>query len=752
MQQVPKLATSLINFWQRLSLPIAGSTAEVTPRSYWQPAIYVLGIFLLALIIRFFHFVDLAPLVTAGKQDFYGITAYHQFLANGINTQGLQTIFPANLDPRDTNLLQYPPGYAIFLSVVYYLLGDDPLNVLYVQGLLNALTVVMVFFVISELFDRRIAGLAAVAVAISHHLAYFSLLLLPDALVPTLIVGGSWAIIRSLRVQADRQRGYRELVIAGICYGLACWLRSDALLLAPFWGLIFLILRRPNPIFRAALLTATVMLVISPLTVRNYRLYGRFVPISLGLGVVLQSGVGEADPSLGLPYKDDQTMLWEAEHYQQPAYTQALMSPDGFFREQERIKRSLAVIKARPFWYLTVMGERVNLMLKYSAHAPLIRTTNPQGMREFSRSVARGLQRVFKETLLPLLILGVLLGLKNRRYGLLLLTVPIYYLASHACLHAEFRYALPAHYFLFVFYAFTIYMLLFDLPAIWRQRQPGSAASLDDAFPLLPSLAVTNTVATTTAPTNLGFARWWSRIECAGVKIDNLSQIETIQLIQTFISRQQPALMTVVNASKLVLASEDQLLQTIIQQSEIVTADGMSVVWASRFLGTPLKERVTGIDTFNQLLQVAAGQGYKVYFLGARPEVVQSLVRKVQADHPQLAIVGYHDGYFGHNETVIAAIKAARPDILFVAMGSPRQEKWLAAHKEILQVPFAIGVGGSFDHYAGFMQRAPRWMQRYGLEWVHRLWQEPRRLWRRYLVGNTRFAYLVIRDRLTRYQ
>ncbi|HTG15742.1 MAG TPA: WecB/TagA/CpsF family glycosyltransferase, partial [Blastocatellia bacterium] len=183
-----------------------------------------------------------------------------------------------------------------------------------------------------------------------------------------------------------------------------------------------------------------------------------------------------------------------------------------------------------------------------------------------------------------------------------------------------------------------------------------------------------------------------------------------------------------------------------------VTADGMSIVWSSRLLGQPLKQRVTGIDLFERLVERAAEQGWSVYFLGSREESVRGVTEKSLKSHPTLRIAGWHNGYFDEreSESVAKAIRASRADLLFVAMGSPVQELWISSNLERTGVRFAMGVGGSFDHVSGFARRAPRWMQRAGLEWLYRLMREPRRLWRRYLIGNSAFIWLVARQRLGR--
>jgi N-acetylglucosaminyldiphosphoundecaprenol N-acetyl-beta-D-mannosaminyltransferase len=198
-----------------------------------------------------------------------------------------------------------------------------------------------------------------------------------------------------------------------------------------------------------------------------------------------------------------------------------------------------------------------------------------------------------------------------------------------------------------------------------------------------------------------------------------------------------------------VAANRDERLKDALLGADAVTADGMSIVWASRLLGQKLKQRVTGIDLFERLVERAANRGFGVYFLGAREESVRGTVELFARRYPALRIAGYRNGYFESSESpsVCETIKQSRADLLFVAMGSPRQEHWIASNLPLTGVGFALGVGGSFDHLGGHARRAPKWMQRSGLEWLHRLAQEPRRLWRRYLIGNSAFLWLIIRER-----
>jgi N-acetylglucosaminyldiphosphoundecaprenol N-acetyl-beta-D-mannosaminyltransferase len=206
--------------------------------------------------------------------------------------------------------------------------------------------------------------------------------------------------------------------------------------------------------------------------------------------------------------------------------------------------------------------------------------------------------------------------------------------------------------------------------------------------------------------------------------------------------------MVVVNASKTVLARRDARLRQIISRADLVTADGMSVVVGSRLVGQPLKERVTGIDLFERMLERAAGLGLSVYLLGASEASLRGVVERLAGKFPDLRIAGFRNGYFEAEESPAVAdgIRRSGADLLFVAMGTPAQEYWIASNLKATGVKFALGVGGAFDHVSGRVRRAPRWMQRAGLEWLHRLLCEPRRLWRRYLIGNAAFTWLILRQ------
>lgn len=238
------------------------------------------------------------------------------------------------------------------------------------------------------------------------------------------------------------------------------------------------------------------------------------------------------------------------------------------------------------------------------------------------------------------------------------------------------------------------------------------------------------------------------RIEMMGCRIDNLSMEETLQTIEGFIRSGRPHQHVVVNVDKLVKASRDPELRQIINDCALVNADGMPVVWASRLLGKGLKERVAGVDLFEALMARAAQKGWRVFLLGAREEVVSGVVHLYQKKFPNLPFAGYRNGYWKAEEeaAVVEQIRSANADLLFVAISSPKKEQFLGKYQAAMKIPFAMGVGGTFDVAVGKVKRAPLWMQKSGLEWFFRFLQEPRRMFRRYFIDDMAFFGLLLKE------
>jgi N-acetylglucosaminyldiphosphoundecaprenol N-acetyl-beta-D-mannosaminyltransferase len=240
-----------------------------------------------------------------------------------------------------------------------------------------------------------------------------------------------------------------------------------------------------------------------------------------------------------------------------------------------------------------------------------------------------------------------------------------------------------------------------------------------------------------------------NRISILNIPVDNYTMDQTLNLIQSNIRANTITHHVVVNAAKLVNAQKDQELRESIINSDIINADGQSVVWASAFLGRPLKERVAGIDLMINLVEMAHKNGFKIFLLGATEEVLRKMVDKYTTEFDSALIAGYRNGYFKkeEEEEVARQIGESGAQLLFVAITSPKKEIFLNKYKNIIRIPFIMGVGGSFDVIAGKTKRAPVWMQKAGLEWFYRVAQEPRRMWKRYLVGNSAFIYLVIKEK-----
>jgi N-acetylglucosaminyldiphosphoundecaprenol N-acetyl-beta-D-mannosaminyltransferase len=206
------------------------------------------------------------------------------------------------------------------------------------------------------------------------------------------------------------------------------------------------------------------------------------------------------------------------------------------------------------------------------------------------------------------------------------------------------------------------------------------------------------------------------------------------------------------NSGIVCMMRSDPELRQACAAGDLIVADGMPIVWTSRMTDVPFPERVSGVDLMTRLLEAGARRGLSAYFLGAKPEVVARLAELCEERFPGLKIAGYRDGYFKPDQhpAIVEAIREAKPHLLFVGMPTPFKEVWCERHRERLDVPVIMGVGGSFDVLAGHVRRAPLWMQRIGMEWSWRLMMEPRKMWKRYLVTNTQFILLASREVVSR--
>ncbi|MCU1267010.1 MAG: hypothetical protein JWM21_3328 [Acidobacteria bacterium] len=307
---------------------------------------------------------------------FTGMVEHHKANARVLLKGDVTHFITGPAPPEDANILTYPPGYPVLMSLIFRLFGDSDTSMRIFQILCDAAAAVLLFFVAAQFLPRKAAIIAGVLAALSPQLAHYSLLLLPDSLATLPILLAVYFIVRAIKAQS-----LRAVVAAGACIGISCWLRSNALLLAPFLGVVLLmILERARRGTYAATLVAATVLVIAPITIRNLIVFHHFVPLSLGAGQMLNVGIGDYDRDrrFGLPGTDLETVTTEAARYNRPDYANSLFGGNGVQRDQDRSARGLAVVRAHPIWFGSVVLRRALTMFKLervqvvsSAPAPL---------------------------------------------------------------------------------------------------------------------------------------------------------------------------------------------------------------------------------------------------------------------------------------------------------------------------------------------------------------------------------------------
>jgi len=231
-------------------------------------------------------------------------------------------------------------------------------------------------------------------------------------------------------------------------------------------------------------------------------------------------------------------------------------------------------------------------------------------------------------------------------------------------------------------------------------------------------------------------------IKIANVPIHEYSFQEVVDIIvdKIFTHKDNPAYVVTPNADHLLQLQKDKLFQEIYNNAFLSVPDGVPLVWASKFLKKPLKERVNGTDLFEALCKVSAEKGFKVFLLGGRETAAEAASKVLKDKYKNLNVCGFYCPPLGFEkdtkelQKINEMIKQAKPDILFVGLGAPKQEKWIYKQYKELNVPVSVGIGGSFELVSGVVQRAPVWMQKAGLEWFYRLIKEPKRLWKRYII------------------
>ncbi len=233
------------------------------------------------------------------------------------------------------------------------------------------------------------------------------------------------------------------------------------------------------------------------------------------------------------------------------------------------------------------------------------------------------------------------------------------------------------------------------------------------------------------------------RVQILGVGVDPVTMSEAIERVEEFYAARTPHLIATANAEMLMRATHDGELRSILNSADLVVPDGAGTVWAAHHLGYEMPERVAGYDLAQELMRRAPASGRRIYFFGSAPGVAEKARAKAEKLYSGISIVGTRNGFFTAEDEseIVSAIQKAQPDLLLVALGVPKQEKWLAAHLNELQVPVSIGVGGTFDVMAGEMKRAPVWMQRAKLEWLFRAMLQPKRAGR--LLALPKFVFKV---------
>jgi hypothetical protein len=435
--------------------------------------LFATAIFVCSFAVRSLHAVDLSALMYTTDQPRWSMTEHYDLRGVSI-VGGHGLLFPDDRRKVDTSLMAFSAGYSIYVGAVYYLFGRNYFPVQLVQNLLSSLCPVLLFLISGELISWRVGVTAGLLTAVYHGMAFYSNFLLPDPLAPLLILAAAYFLVRAW---VHRRRSYVPFLEAGVALGISFWLRPNGLLLGPF-ALVVLVLvydRWRSILPRAAVMVAVSWLVVSPVTIRNYVMFGAFVPVWLGVGTELWQGIGEASGGgFGAAQSDEEIGAQEAVLYGDRHYVY-WASPDGVWRDRARVNKSIAVVIHHPLFFVAAMLERMRTMLRYSAQADMV-IVRPSSTPEsgtapsvpskaalapgellfWLRRPVKALERVVKETTLLFVILGAIATfLLSRRRWLMISVVPAYYFIFQSTMHSEFRYIITMHYFLFIFSAVT---------------------------------------------------------------------------------------------------------------------------------------------------------------------------------------------------------------------------------------------------------------------------------------------------------
>lgn len=251
-----------------------------------------------------------------------------------------------------------------------------------------------------------------------------------------------------------------------------------------------------------------------------------------------------------------------------------------------------------------------------------------------------------------------------------------------------------------------------------------------------------------------------NKVNIAGVRFDILTIDSTCKLMESYIIKNRnsasvkPKCIQAANVDAVVKAHIHDDMKRIVNKFDITIADGMPIVWFSRLLGNPLKERIAGPDLFSRFNEIANKNSFSYYFLGSTEETLEKLIKRLKSEYPNIKILGYYaPPYsdmkdFEENKSICDKINKVKPDVVWVSFGCPKQERWIFDNKENIETSVLMGIGAAFDFYAGTIKRAPLFMQKIGLEWFYRFLQEPKRLWKRYFVEGPLFVKYVIKCNL----
>ena len=244
-----------------------------------------------------------------------------------------------------------------------------------------------------------------------------------------------------------------------------------------------------------------------------------------------------------------------------------------------------------------------------------------------------------------------------------------------------------------------------------------------------------------------------SRIKFLNTEIDNLTMDEAVQKIEQLILNRKPSYVVTPNVDHIVKLEEDKEFQNVYKKADLILADGMPLIWISKMKNNPIKEKVSGSDLFPEVCKIAANKGYKIFLLGAAEGVADKAAYNLKEKYSGLNISGTYSPSYGFEnkqdeiEKIIKIVNNAKPDILAVGLGAPKQEKFLYKYKKRLNVPVSLAIGASIDFEAENIKRAPKWMQSSGLEWFYRLYKEPKRMFKRYIIEDIKIIKIAIKYR-----